>query len=102
MGFRTQALKYALILAPQTCNNPEELKHKIEKTILKYENRDSFKKKIDGNLVKCFINNFKIEEAKQELEWALKYWKKEREVIPTRKPSKCQACGFKKKCNGHL
>lgn len=97
-GFKTQNLKYALVLVPQTCRNPEKVKQTIEKLILKCKNEEVFESKIDDQLVKVFISNFQIKEAKQELEWALKYWMKERQAIPTRKAGKCQICNFRAMC----
>jgi len=98
MGFKTENLRYALILTPKTCRGLAELRQ-IEKSILNSKGDEVIEKKINGDTIRAFITTFKIEEAKQELEWALNYWIKERDAIPTRNPNKCRDCVLSDKCS---
>jgi len=101
MGFKTKNLRYALILAPQECKGLPEIRN-IEKSILNRDGDEIIEKKIAGQIIRAFVTTFKIEEAKKELDWALQYWLKERDAIPTRKPNKCRICPFNDKCNHTL
>jgi len=101
IGFKTENLRYALILAPQECKGLPEIID-IERSILNSNGDKIIEKKIAGRIVRAFVNTFKNEEAKQELDWALQYWLKERDAIPTRKPNKCRICSFNDKCNHTL
>jgi len=101
IGFKTENLRYALILAPQECKGLPEIRN-IERSILNSNGDEIIEKKIAGQIIRAFVTTFKIEEAKQELEWALQYWLKERDAIPTRKPNKCRICSFNDKCNHTL
>ena len=43
--------------------------------------------------------NFNLDESRKELDWALTFWKGEREAIPTKNPNKCKKCQFIDKCS---
>jgi len=101
IGFRTENLRYALILAPQECKGLPEIRS-IERSILNSNGEEIIEKKIAGQIIRAFVTAFKIEEAKKELDWALQYWLKERDAIPTRRPNKCRICSFNGKCNHTL
>ncbi|MFA5771564.1 MAG: PD-(D/E)XK nuclease family protein [Thermoplasmata archaeon] len=39
------------------------------------------------------------EKTKQNLDWALQYWKSEREAVPTSHTGKCKSCKYLENCN---
>jgi len=43
--------------------------------------------------------NFNLDESRKELDWALSFWKGEREAIPTKNVNKCKKCEFIDKCS---
>ena len=99
MGFKTHGLKYALVLAPQKMKILTQPLKKVEKLILKNMDKGILEEKINEETIRIFINEFQVEDARQELEWALGYWKGQRDAIPTRNPNKCRICPFKDRCN---
>lgn len=96
MGFDTERLKYALILAPPECKE-RELRG-IVRTILTHPRKDMIEEKVNGVTARIYVTGFEIDRARQDLGWALGFWKKEREAIPTRKAGKCATCEFKQIC----
>ena len=93
MGLDVSKLKYALILASPACKEDEELR-KIPLSILKRFKDEKFK--LQKGYANIYVNNFDIKDATEELNWALKFWIKEREAKPTAKKGKCMACQFNK------
>ena len=51
----------------------------------------------DPNAV-LHVSAYSREEFRSDLEWALGYWREEREPIPTKKPGKCRACEYAQLC----
>ncbi len=98
MGLKTENLRYVLILAPRACKGILEIRN-IERAILNGGGGEIIERRIAGQTIRAFVTTFKIEEVKQELEWALDYWLKERDAIPTRRPNKCRVYSFNDKCN---
>ena len=101
MGFDTERLKYALILAPPECRGRKELRG-IVKTVLSNLGEGIMEEKVDGIVIKIYVADFEINTAKEDLDWALDFWRKEREAKPTRKAGKCATCVFRKECPDSL
>jgi len=80
----------------------KELKKKIIHTIIRNLEKNFFKEKINGTTLKVYVADFRINRARKELEWALDFWRKKREAIPTKKAGKCATCEFKKLCPASL
>ncbi|MHA1712377.1 MAG: PD-(D/E)XK nuclease family protein [Candidatus Freyarchaeota archaeon] len=102
MGFNTKKLKYALILAPPKCKVKKGLKKKIIDIIIRNSGKDIYEEKIEGTTLKIYAADFQINHARKELDWALDFWRKKREAIPTKKAGKCTACEFQKLCSASL
>jgi len=98
MGWDTSKLRYTIVVASLKSKDDEELR-KIPLEVLKQRKEDRLKVKTRSGEVNIFINNFKMEEAINELDWALGFWKKERVAIPTSNPKKCEACEYKDLCD---
>lgn len=98
MGWNTDRLRYALIMAPPELREDEELRT-IPKKILKYPREDKIVFKTGKGNINVYINSFNLDEAVKELDWALEFWRLERPAMPTRKPAKCKACEFKSGCD---
>ena len=45
-----------------------------------------------------YLNKFDEQAANSSLEWAIQFWKSQREAFPTTNRSKCRACESKKEC----
>jgi len=48
---------------------------------------------------RIYLNKFNQTEAEKDLDWAIEFWKKQREAIPTRNPNKCRSCEYKMECD---
>jgi hypothetical protein len=46
-----------------------------------------------------YLNKFNPNEAEQSLDWAIEFWNKQREAIPTRNPNKCKSCEYNVECD---
>lgn len=101
MGFNTEELKYAFILVPPECKVKRELRG-ILKTILSNPEKDMIEEKVNALTVRIYVTDFEMDPARQDLHWALGFWKKERAAIPTRKAGKCATCEFKQTCPDSL
>ena len=45
-----------------------------------------------------YLNKFDEQEAKSSLEWAIQFWKKQREAISTTNHNKCRVCEYEEEC----
>lgn len=101
MGFDTKRLKYALILAPPESKEGKKIRG-ILRTILSNPEKDMIEAKMNTVTVRIYVTSFEMDRAKQDLNWALGFWKKEREAKPTSKAGKCATCEFKQTCSDSL
>jgi CRISPR/Cas system-associated exonuclease Cas4 (RecB family) len=101
MGFKTDRLKYALILAPPECKGKEELR-KLPHAILANLDQDRFTIRIEERTGYVFVTDFKLDQTREELNWALGFWKAKREIIPTSRKGKCATCEFNTICPSSL
>jgi len=97
MGFNTERLKYVLVLASPECKGRKELKE-IVKTILSNPGKDVMEVKLNKIAARIYVAGFEMNRAMQDLDWALGFWKMEREATPTGKAGKCTICEFKQTC----
>ena len=104
MGFDTQFLGiYIIQILRKKLNS--EIKNEFLKLLylltLKQKLKENEKtlSKFIGSPLKIFILNYSREEVKEDIDWALKYWIKERGPIPTRKTGKCRVCEYLSICN---
>jgi len=100
MGFDTSNLRYALVLAPPESREDDKLRE-ISLCILQNP-QDKFKVKLQTGVANVYLNNFKMNEAIAELDWAIGFWTKQRSAIPTRMVRKCLACRFREGCESSL
>lgn len=105
LGFKTTELYYVIITAPLNMRNNRKVKSIIYFRIL-----NSFLGEFLLNKEKKTyeIHNFNLSfykfnpiEAEQKLDWALEFWKNERDAIPTDNTNKCKRCKYNKKCEYH-
>jgi CRISPR/Cas system-associated exonuclease Cas4 (RecB family) len=101
MGCDTSKLRYALILAPPSCREDGKLKE-IPLSILRKLKEEKFKVELQKGLANIYVNKFNLEEAVDELDWALSFWANERTPKPTTKKGKCVVCEFNKICEYSL
>ena len=51
---------------------------------------------------RIYITKFDQVEANRELDWAVVFWKKKRDAIPTKNPNKCKSCVYNMDCDQSL
>jgi hypothetical protein len=97
MGFDTRLLFYAIIVADPTAPPDRDLKKKVLEAI----NRNGPKESIlELDNARVFLVKYNHGDAEKDLNWAVKFWKHEREAIATQNPNKCKTCEYLEKCQG--
>lgn len=94
MGFDTGRLLYAVVVVNPRVEDIDDLKKEIVKRIMN-EPREGVLK-LEGAC--AYVNRFELGEAERDLDWALSFWTKRREAVPTRNPNKCRSCEYAQKC----
>jgi hypothetical protein len=96
MGFNTSKLFYAIVIADPKAKEDTNLKEKVVHSVFV----NGLKKTILYiNNARIYVNKFNRKEAEQNLNWAIDFWKKKREAIPTNNPNKCKSCEYNLKCD---
>lgn len=98
LGFDTGQLLYAIVKSHPETKNDETLKQRVSETVLKNGLEAGI---FTTGKTKIFISNFNQTEAERDLDWAIEFWKKQREPIPTRNSNKCRACEYKIQCESY-
>jgi len=95
MGFDTNNLFYSIVVADPKQRGDRNLQQKVmeaidenglEETTLSIENAN------------IYCHKFNREIAEKNLSWAIDYWKKIRDALPTDNPNKCLKCEYQTKC----
>jgi len=95
MGFDTSRLFYAIVVAdPATKGNPE-LQTKAIDAIFKKGFEESILSIDDAIIYFC---KFDLSDARKDPQWALQFWKQNREALPTNNPNKCFKCEYQIQC----
>jgi CRISPR/Cas system-associated exonuclease Cas4 (RecB family) len=99
LGFDTGKLFYAIVVADRRARHDLNLRDNVVEAVKK----NGFKNAIlpIENAV-IYLNRFDEEAAKSSLEWALQYWKGQREAISTTNPNKCRNCEYKEECKSAI
>jgi len=94
MGFNTDRLFYAIIISRREHKDRAWRRH-VKGSIMRHGLREGIVHLIDG---KAYINKFKLDKAIEEVNWAISFWKGDREAVPTKNKAKCKTCGYKDIC----
>ena len=107
LGFNTANLYYIIVVTTFSCKDCLALKEeRIISTAKKKKGVIIKRKSIcpeckDGNII-MQSKKFDKKNIVEDLEWALDYWLKRRDAIPTKKVWKCRACKYNSKCPASL
>ena len=95
VGFDTQKLFYAIVVADRRARDDPNLKDNVLEAVMK----NGLKKAIlpIENAV-IHLNKFDEQEAESSLEWAIEFWKGQREAISTTNRNKCRICEYQEEC----
>ncbi len=95
LGFDTQKLFYAIVVADRRAKYDPKLRDDALE-IVKNNGQKKAILPIENAVV--YINEFDEQEAKASLDWAIHFWKKQREAISTKNSNKCRVCEYHQEC----
>jgi hypothetical protein len=95
MNIDIQNLYYAIAIIPPSLRNESTLFHKIVYAVLENGPHEaSFPVEASQVHVYTYQSNF----AEDDIDWALKYWRNQRDAVPTQNPNKCARCEYEESC----
>jgi CRISPR/Cas system-associated exonuclease Cas4 (RecB family) len=95
LGFDTGRLFYAIVVADRRVRDDPSLRDNVVEAVKKNGPENAILP-IENAVI--YVNKFDEEVAQSSLEWALKFWKGQREAISTTNPNKCRNCEYKQEC----
>ena len=99
MGFNISKLHYAIVIVPPYLRNNQNLSKKIFESVIKSVLKET---KIEVEEANIYVFQYLSENAKEEIDWALDFWKGMRGAIPTQNPDKCISCEYLKECSSSV
>jgi len=96
MGFDTSRLFYVIVIVNPEARNDRRLREKVIDAVTKDRPKDTV---LTIENAQIYLKKFNQTEAEQDLDWAIEFWKKQREAIPTRNLNKCKSCEYNAECN---
>lgn len=102
MGFDTSRLKYGVVAADSTLKDNVKLIFLPNLIRTKYPNQKYIDLTVASRQVAVVITEFSPEKVVKDLDWALPFWMKQRDAIPTKMKAKCNKCDFKDTCDFSL
>lgn len=95
LSFNTENLFYAIVVADRRVRGDPDLKHDVIEAVV---NSDLKMTILHVENAVIYLNKFDEKEAKASLDWALQFWKGQREAISTSNQNKCRICEYHKHC----
>jgi len=95
IGFDTGKLYYAIVVADRNARDDPNLKENVFEAIKKNGLNKAILP-IENAVI--YLNKFDKQEAKSSIEWAIQFWKGQREAISTTNPNKCRICEYQEEC----
>ena len=95
MGFDISKLFYAIVVADRITKDDDQLKERVVDAILKNGLKETV---LTTENAVIYLKKFNPEEAELSLDWAIEFWKSQREAIPTTNPNKCRTCEYNEEC----
>jgi CRISPR/Cas system-associated exonuclease Cas4 (RecB family) len=95
MGFDISKLFYAIVVADHRAKDDDQLKARVVDTILKNRPKDTV---LTTENAVIYLNKFNPNEAELALDWAIEFWKGQREATQTMNPNKCRSCEYNADC----
>ena len=95
IGFDTGKLFYAIVVADRRARDDPKLKDNIFEAIM----TNGLKKAIlpiENAII--YLNKFDEKEAESSLDWAIQFWKAQREAIKATNRNKCRVCEYEEEC----
>jgi hypothetical protein len=96
IGFETDGLFYCIVVADPNQRGDSDLQRKVMEAITENGLEETMLSIENANIYCC---KFDKKVAEKNLEWAMDFWKKNREAIPSDNINKCTRCDYKKECD---
>jgi hypothetical protein len=96
LGFDISKLFYAIVVADRRAKHNLNLKDNV---LEKVKNNGPKNAILPIENAVIYLNKFNEKKATNSLDWAIQFWKKQREAISTNNPNKCRICEYEQKCN---
>ena len=96
MGFSADRLFYAIVIVNPEARDDKTIKRRVVNTIMENRLEEAV---LTTENARIYLNKFNQTEAEKALDWAIEFWKKQREAIPTRNPNKCRSCEYNVECD---
>jgi hypothetical protein len=96
MGFDVSHLFCAIVVANPEARDKKGLTQKVIDSVVKNGLQDAVLNLEDA---RTYFNKFDETKAEQDLDWALGFWRKQGDAIPTNNPNKCVSCEYNEECN---
>lgn len=96
MGFETNRLFYAIVIADPKARDDKKLKERVVDAVMRNGPQEAV---LTTENARVYLNRFDQTMAEKDLDWAIEFWKKRREAIPTRNPNKCRSCEYNLECD---
>jgi len=95
MGFDISKLFYAIVVADRRAKDDDQLKVRVVDIILKNRLKETV---LTTENAVIYLNKFNPNEAELALDWAVEFWKGQREATQTMNPNKCRSCEYNADC----
>jgi len=95
MGFDISKLFYAIVVADRKAKDDDQFKARVVDSTLKNGLKEAV---LTTKNAIIYLNKFRPDEAELALDWAIEFWKGQRESIQTTNPNKCRSCEYNTDC----
>jgi CRISPR/Cas system-associated exonuclease Cas4 (RecB family) len=99
MGFDVEKLHYGIVMAGTNAREDQGLTKRVIDSIVEKGAEESI---LEIENTQVYLSKYDVNKVTYELDWATKYWKQEREAIPTNNPNKCRRCEYNNRCENSL
>jgi len=95
IGFNTEKLFCAVVVADRRTREDPDLKDNVFNAVMKNGLKNAILR-IENAVI--YLSKFDEQDAEAHVDWAIKFWKNQREAIPTTNPFKCRSCEYQEQC----
>jgi hypothetical protein len=95
MGLDVSNLHYVIAVIPPESRNESTLFSSIVDTALTNGPNEA---RLNVGPATVYVYPYRSHDAERDIDWALDYWRSNREAIPTRNPNKCKSCEYRNSC----
>jgi hypothetical protein len=95
MGFDVSNLCYVIAIISPSSRDESILFTNIVQAVM---DSGPHEVTLDMDTSKVSVFTYRSARAEEDIDWALEYWRRKRDAIPTRNPNKCTRCEYTVSC----